>query len=70
MSISLAIVDCQGCCTLDSISHRSAEMKKYAKSRPGNVWVRDRRGSAGMTCSSNPTRLQTCQEQDTPEPSK
>jgi EAL domain-containing protein (putative c-di-GMP-specific phosphodiesterase class I)/GGDEF domain-containing protein/CBS domain-containing protein len=70
MSISLAIVDCQGCCTLDSISHRSAEMKKYAKSRPGNVWVRDRRGSAGMTCSSNPTRLQICREQDTPEPSK
>lgn len=47
VSISLAIVDCHGACTLESISQRSAEMKKYAKSRPGNVWVRDRRGPVG-----------------------
>lgn len=44
VSISLAIVDCHGACTLESVSQRSAGMKKYAKSRPGNVWVRDRRG--------------------------
>ncbi len=44
VSISLAIVDCAGYCSLASISQRSAEMKKYAKSKPGNVWVRDRRG--------------------------
>jgi len=50
VSVSLAIVDCQGSCTLDSISHRSAEMKKYAKSHPGNVWVRDRRGPLAPHC--------------------
>ena len=44
VSVSLAIVDCQGCCTMEAISQRAAEMKKYAKSQPGNVWVRDRRG--------------------------
>jgi len=58
MSISLAIVDCQGCCTLAAISHRSAEMKQYAKSRSGNVWVRDRRGAPGLSCSSHTDRSQ------------
>jgi len=51
VSISLAIVDCQGGCSLETISHRSAEMKKYAKSQTGNVWVRDRRGPVGITSS-------------------
>lgn len=55
VSVSLAIVDCQGHCTLEDISHRSAEMKKYAKSLPGNVWVRDRRGPLGMaSCAPRP----------------
>ena len=49
VAVSLAIVDCLGQCTLESISLRSAEMKKYAKSKPGNVWVRDRRGPVGLT---------------------
>ncbi len=49
VAISLAIVDCMGQCTLESISLRSAEMKKYAKSKQGNVWVRDRRGPVGLT---------------------
>lgn len=52
VSLSLAIVDCQGHCSLESISQRSAEMKKYAKSQPGNVWVRDRRGPVGMVACS------------------
>lgn len=55
VSVSLAIVDCQGHCTLEDISHRSAEMKKYAKSLPGNVWVRDRRGPLGLaSCPPRP----------------
>lgn len=49
VAVSLAIVDCLGHCTLESISVRSAEMKKYAKAKPGNVWVRDRRGPVGLT---------------------
>lgn len=49
VAISLAIVDCMGQGTLESISLRSAEMKKYAKSKTGNVWVRDRRGPVGLT---------------------
>ncbi|GAB6037082.1 bifunctional diguanylate cyclase/phosphodiesterase [Fundidesulfovibrio butyratiphilus] len=47
VSVSLAIVDCQGVCSLESVSQRSAEMKKYAKSLPGNVYVRDRRAPLG-----------------------
>jgi len=49
VSISLAVVDCQGECTAEAVSHRSAEMKKYAKSQEGNVWVRDRRGPVALT---------------------
>ncbi len=43
VSVSLAIVDCLGA-TLTGISARAAEMKKYAKSIPGNSFARDRRG--------------------------
>ena len=49
-SVSLAIIDCQGGTDTRTIARRAAEMKKYAKSRPGNVWVRDRRGPV---CSEN-----------------
>lgn len=44
VSVSLAVVDCAGDCTLSAISARAAEMKKYAKSLPGNSIARDRRG--------------------------
>ncbi|MBF0496833.1 MAG: EAL and GGDEF domain-containing protein [Deltaproteobacteria bacterium] len=47
VSISLAIVDCCGKCTLVDIGERSAEVKKYAKSKPGNCFVRDRRAPLG-----------------------
>ena len=46
VSLSLAIVDCHEPCSLGYVSQRSAQMKKYAKSKPGNVWVRDRRDAA------------------------
>jgi hypothetical protein len=47
VSVSLAIVDCQGVCQIGSVSHRAAEVKRYAKSLPGNVYVRDRRSPLG-----------------------
>lgn len=47
VSVSLAIVDCMGACDLPAIGKRSAEMKKYAKSIPGNSFVRDRRAPLG-----------------------
>ncbi len=46
VSVSMAIVDCRGSCSLEHIAHRSAEMKKYAKSKAGNVYVRDRRSQS------------------------
>lgn len=47
VSVSLAIVDCLAGAPPEEVSLRAAQMKKYAKSKPGNVWVRDRRGEAG-----------------------
>lgn len=46
VSVSLAIVDCQGACEISTLSHRAAATKKYAKSIDGNSWVRDRRGGS------------------------
>jgi len=43
VSISLAIIDCHGLCSVGAVAHRAAEMKKFAKSKAGNVFVRDRR---------------------------
>ncbi|MFH1060125.1 MAG: GGDEF domain-containing protein [Pseudomonadota bacterium] len=47
VSVSLAIVDSNGPCQIGNISKRAAEVKRYAKSLPGNVYVRDRRGPVG-----------------------
>ncbi len=43
VSVSLAIVDSAGPCQIGDISKRAAEVKRWAKSLPGNVYVRDRR---------------------------
>ena len=43
VSVSLGIVDCTTSCGLLHVGQRAAEVKKWAKSKPGNVWVRDRR---------------------------
>jgi len=51
ISVSLSIVDCVGKIDLDSIAKRAAEVKKYAKSIPGNVYVRDRRIPLGHIIS-------------------
>lgn len=47
VSVSLAIVDCLGECSLDAIGLRAAEMKQFAKTMPGNSWSRDRRSPLG-----------------------
>jgi len=46
VSVSLAIVDCFGSCDFEKVERRAAEMKHYAKSLPGNKYVRDRRSGA------------------------
>ncbi|MCA1906097.1 MAG: GGDEF domain-containing protein, partial [Desulfarculus sp.] len=52
ISVSMAIVDCLGRCDLGQISQRAAEVKRYAKSLPGNVYVRDRRLPLGDRASA------------------
>ncbi len=49
LSVSMGIVDCAGKTDLNQISQRAAEVKHYAKSKPGNVFVRDRRAPLGST---------------------
>jgi diguanylate cyclase (GGDEF)-like protein len=43
VSVSLGIVDSAGSLDLKEIGRRAAEIKRYAKSIPGSVYVRDRR---------------------------
>ena len=47
ISVSLAVIDCQGSCSLQEIGERAAQMKHFAKSIPGNVYVLDRRVPVG-----------------------
>jgi diguanylate cyclase (GGDEF)-like protein len=49
ISVSIGIVDCEFKCsfTMDEMSHRVAEVKKYSKSIPGNSYVKDRRSPLG-----------------------
>lgn len=43
VSVSLGILDCDDYCTMRELSEQTAAIKKYAKSIPGNSYVRDRR---------------------------
>jgi diguanylate cyclase (GGDEF)-like protein len=43
VSVSLGILDCYDQCSLRELSEQAAAIKKYAKSVPGNSYVRDRR---------------------------
>lgn len=52
VSVSMGIVDCAGKADLNQISQRAAELKHYAKSKPGNVFVRDRRAPVGAVLDS------------------
>jgi diguanylate cyclase (GGDEF)-like protein len=49
ISVSVAIIDCtfEYPLSMEELSHRAANVKKYAKSKPGNVHVRDRRPPLG-----------------------
>lgn len=51
VTVSLALVDCLGKCTLAAIARRSAEMKTFAKKLSGNCFVRDRRGPLQPECA-------------------
>jgi diguanylate cyclase (GGDEF)-like protein len=64
VSVSIGIVDCefQAAFTMEELSHRVAEIKKYAKSVPGNAFVRDRRtpiGAADPADSPSPENAGT-----------
>lgn len=48
-SVSLAVINCHKTCSLVDIAKKAAELKKYAKTIPGNCWVVDRRGACGVT---------------------
>lgn len=43
VAVSLAIVDCRDAGSYHELATRAAQLKKYAKSLPGSVYVRDRR---------------------------
>lgn len=45
VSVSIGIVDCSGKCSQQVLGEKAAQIKSYAKSKPGNVYVRDRRSS-------------------------
>jgi len=47
VSVSIGIVDCMAPCSLQALGEKAAQIKGYAKSLPGNVYVRDRRGTQG-----------------------
>ena len=46
-SVSLAVINCMGECSLTDITKRAADIKKYAKSITGSCWVVDRRTPVG-----------------------
>lgn len=46
VSVSIGIMDCIAPCSLQALGEKAAQIKGYAKSQPGNVYVRDRRGSS------------------------
>jgi len=43
VSVSLGVLDCYEQCSMRELSEQAAAIKKYAKSVPGNSYVRDRR---------------------------
>ena len=49
ISVSIGIVECSeniATCNLQVLGEKAAQVKSYAKSLPGNVYVRDRRGNS------------------------
>uniref|UniRef100_I2PZH5 Diguanylate cyclase (GGDEF) domain-containing protein n=1 Tax=Desulfovibrio sp. U5L TaxID=596152 RepID=I2PZH5_9BACT len=50
LTISIGVIDCAFAVpvTMDELGLRAAAVKKYAKSRPGNSFVRDRRAPLGL----------------------
>jgi len=47
----MAVIECEGGekTDLKTLSEKAAQLKCYAKSIPGSVYVRDRRGRVGFT---------------------
>ncbi|WP_333870983.1 GGDEF domain-containing protein [Desulforamulus putei] len=43
VSVSMAIVDCAGHCSPEQLAETTAQLKHYAKSKSGSIYVRDRR---------------------------
>ncbi|OPX85211.1 MAG: putative diguanylate cyclase YedQ [Pelotomaculum sp. PtaB.Bin104] len=53
ISVSMAVIECEGSekADLKTLSEKAAQLKCYAKTIPGSVYVRDRRGRVGLTDS-------------------
>lgn len=66
LSVSMGIVDCQFASpfSMEEMSQRVAEIKRYAKSRPGNSYVRDRRSPLGALETMPPPELTPKRAQD------
>jgi len=58
VSVSIGIVECASPCSLQALGEKAAQVKGYAKSLPGNVYVRDRRARP----SAAPTPLAAVQD--------
>jgi hypothetical protein len=54
VSVSIGIVECATPCSLQALGEKAAQVKGYAKSLPGNVYVRDRRGQGVSDPSAKP----------------
>lgn len=48
VSVSMALVDCAGHCSLEGLAEKTAQLKHFAKTKLGSIYVRDRR-QIGLT---------------------
>ncbi len=59
LTVSMGVIDCVFAVpvTMDELGQRAAAVKKFAKSRPGNSFVRDRRAPLGLPGAAAATDL-------------
>jgi diguanylate cyclase (GGDEF)-like protein len=58
LTVSMGVIDCAFAVpvTMDELGGRAAAVKKFAKSRSGNSYVRDRRAPLGLPEAATPTQ--------------
>jgi hypothetical protein len=70
VSVSIGIVECATPCSLQALGEKAAQVKGYAKSLPGNVYVRDRRGQGANDPSPKPAECAHSSEPDGAAPAQ